>query len=179
MKKVSILFLAVLITAGISLNAFGQSDKSKRPSPPMTASGEVGDLKIVIDYGAPYVKGRTIFGSGDNAKEAYGKVWRTGANEATTFSVNKNVTIDGNPLPAGKYALFTIPEANEWTVIFNKEPEQWGAYDYDQSEDALRIKVKPEKPSALQEQLMFEVGGDGQVTFAWENVTFDFNVNAN
>ena len=106
MKKLNYFLITGLFIAGFSFSGLAQDDKSKRPSPPKTATGEVGDLKIAIDYGAPSVKGRKIFGE----KEPYGKVWRTGANEATTFSVNKDVTINGNSLPAGKYALFTIPE---------------------------------------------------------------------
>ena len=175
MKKLNILIIAsFLLTSVFSLNA--QNDKSKRPSPPRTATGTVGDVEVVIDYGAPSVKGRTIFGDGSKSLETYGKVWRTGANEATTFSVSKDVTINGEALPAGKYGLFTIPGENEWTVIFNKTPNQWGAYDYDSDQDALRIKVTPGKLDGVQEQLMFNVNENGQVAFAWEYVTFDFMV---
>ena len=160
--------------AGFVHSAMAQNDKSKRPSPPRTASASVGDLNIVVDYGAPSVKGRTIYGD----LVPYGKVWRTGANEATTFSVNKDVTINGQSLAAGKYALFTIPEKDEWTVIFNKKADQWGAYDYSQDQDALRVKVKPGKAGSMLEQLSFEVNDNGQVVFSWENVTFDFTVSA-
>jgi hypothetical protein len=175
MKRINYFFITGLLITGLFSNGFAQDDKSKRPSPPKTASGVVGDLKIAIDYGAPSVKGRTIFGG----LEAYGKVWRTGANEATTFSVNKDVTIDGKPLPAGKYALFTIPEKGDWTVIFNKKADQWGAYDYDKADDALRIKVKPKKLDQVQEQLSFDVGKEGVVQFKWEYQSFDFSVSAN
>lgn len=174
MKNLNSVFITAFLIAAFIFNANAQDDKSKRPSPPRTASGEVGDLKIVIDYGAPYVKGRTIYGG----LEPYGKVWRTGANEATTFSVNKDVTINGNALPAGKYALFTIPDEDQWTVIFNKNPDQWGAYDYDEAEDALRIEVEPKKLDNLVEQLKFEVSDEGVVTFAWEYQSFDFSVSA-
>lgn len=174
MKKLSYFLITGFILAGCAYSAIAQDDKSKRPSPPRSASAMVGDLNIEVDYGAPSVKGRTVYGD----LVPYGKVWRTGANEATTFSVNKDVSIDGNSLPAGKYALFTIPESDEWTVIFNKKPDQWGAYDYDQGDDALRIKVKPQKSGTMQEQLAFEVGDDGKVKFAWENLTFDFTVSA-
>jgi hypothetical protein len=93
--------------------------------------------------------------------------------------VNKDVTIDGKPLPAGKYALFTIPEKGDWTVIFNKKADQWGAYDYDKADDALRIKVKPKKLDQVQEQLSFDVGKEGVVQFKWEYQSFDFSVSAN
>ena len=177
MRKLTSIITACFLLTAIVFSANAQNDKSKRPSPPRTASGAVGDLNIVIDYGAPSVKGRTIFG-GSGSLESYGKVWRTGANEATTFSVNKDVTINGQPLAAGKYALFTIPEEKEWTVIFNKKPDQWGAYDYKESDDALRIKVPAKKADNLQEQLVFKVNDTGQVEFAWEYVTFDFSVSA-
>ncbi len=174
MKKIHYLLITGLLMAVFVSNGFAQDDKSKRPSPPLTASGAIGDLKIVVDYGAPSVKGRTIFGG----LEAYGKVWRTGANEATTFSVNQDVSINGKPLPAGKYALFTIPNEGEWTVIFNKKADQWGAYDYDKADDALRILVKSKKLDQVQEQLKFEVGKQGNVQFKWEYQSFDFSVSA-
>lgn len=178
MKKINYCLLAAVVFALLSHTAFAQNDKSKRPSPPQTATGEVGDLKIEINYGAPYVKGRTIFGSGSESLEKYGKVWRTGANEATTFSINKDAVINGESLPAGRYGLFTIPGADQWTVIFNKNADQWGAYDYNESDDVLRIQVKPENPGSLQEQLSFKVSSNGEVTFAWEQVKFDFTVSA-
>jgi len=109
--------------------------------------------------------------------ELYGKVWRTGANEATTIEVNKDVTINGQKLPAGKYALFSIPQENdEWIVIFNKESNQWGAYNYKEDQDALRIKVKPGKTDELVERLKFDVSDKGTVTFMWENVKWSFDV---
>ena len=174
MKKLNYFLFAGLLMAAVVFSAHAQDDKSKRPSPPRTASGEVGDLKIVIDYSSPSVKGRKIFGE----KEPYGKVWRTGANEATTFSVNKDVTIDGKSLPAGKYALFTIPEQGDWTVIFNKKPDQWGAYDYKESDDALRIQVKAKKLDKVHEKLSFDIDDAGKVTFAWEHQSFAMNVKA-
>jgi hypothetical protein len=172
MKRINYFFIFSLLIAGFVSNGFAQDDKSKRPSPPRSANGAVGDLEIVIDYGAPYVKGRTVFGG----LEAYGKVWRTGANEATTFTVNKDVTVDGKPLPAGRYALFTIPEKGDWTVIFNKNADQWGSYDYDKAEDVLRITVKSKKLDQVQEQLMFDVDNKGKVQFRWEYQSFDFFV---
>jgi len=172
MKRFAYFFITGLLMAGMVLTTNAQDDKSKRPSPPKTASAEAGDVKIVIDYGAPSVKGRKIYGG----LVPYDKVWRTGANEATTFSISEDATINGESLAAGKYALFTIPGEDEWTVIFNKNPNQWGAYDYKQDDDALRIQVKPNKTNQLQEQLNFKVGGDGKVHFSWEHQSFDFMV---
>lgn len=149
--------------------AFGQQDKAQRASPPATASGKIGTAQVTINYSSPAVKGRKIFGE----KEPYGKVWRTGANEATTITFDKDVMIEGQSLKAGTYALFTIPNQNEWTVIFNKTAEQWGAFKYDQAQDALRVKVKPLNSKELTERLQFEVTPKGKnagtVTIKWEN----------
>lgn len=165
--------LVALLTVGMFTNLNAQDEKSKRPSPLMEAKASVDDLTIDIDYGSPAVKGRKIWGS----LEPYGEVWRTGANEATTFEVNKDVIINGEKLAAGKYSLFTIPTEKDWTVIFNKEANQWGAYNYKQDKDALRITVKTDKAPALTERLTFKVDEKtGQVTFLWENVTFHFDV---
>ncbi len=167
-----VLFLIALLTFGMASTSMAQ-DKSKRPSPPAEAKATIGDLTISISYGSPAVKGRKIWGS----LEAYDKVWRTGANEATTIEVNKDVVINGETLPAGKYALFSIPkEKEDWVVIFNKDAKQWGAYNYSEAKDALRIKVKAEKTEQLTERLTFKVDETGIVTFAWEYLTFSFTV---
>lgn len=147
-------------------------DKSKRPSPPAKVSTTVGGATVTIDYSRPSVKGRKIFGG----LEPYGKVWRTGANEATTFQVSKDVKIEGQTLPAGKYGLFTIPGETEWTIIFNKTAEQWGAFKYDEKQDALRVKVKPKKTPQLTETFVINLDKTGKVFMMWENTEVDFTV---
>ncbi|GAA4010463.1 DUF2911 domain-containing protein [Hymenobacter fastidiosus] len=147
-------------------------DKSKRPSPPATATALVGGATVTIDYSRPAMKGRKVFGG----LVPYNAVWRTGANEATIFTVDKPVKIEGQALPAGKYALFTIPGATEWTVIFNKTANQWGAYEYDQKQDALRVKVKPMKTAAPVEQFNVTTAKAGTVTMAWESTQASFKV---
>lgn len=147
-------------------------DKSQRPSPPASTTANVDGVNVTIDYSSPAVKGRKIWGD----LIPYGKVDRTGANEATVFSVDKDVQVNGELLPAGQYSLFTIPTEGDWTVIFNKVAEQWGAYDYDPAEDALRITVTPEKSDSFNERLELKVNDDGTVRYHWENVTFSFNV---
>jgi len=97
-------------------------------------------LKINIDYSRPYKKGRKLFGH-EKVLVPFGKVWRTGANEATEIEINKDVTIYGQKLKAGRYTLFTIPDEITWTIIFNNELNQWGDFNYDQSKDALRVVV--------------------------------------
>jgi hypothetical protein len=99
-----------------------QTRYQKSFSPEEQVSVEVGDLHLQVFYNRPYKKGREIFGS----LVPYGKVWRTGANEATTFETNKDLFIEGKVLKAGKYSLWTIPEKEMWTIIFNKEYGQWG-----------------------------------------------------
>ena len=106
------------------LVACGQDDKSKRPSPPAQAKETLASGAVVtIDYSQPSVKGRTI---GKDLEPMTGKVWRTGANEATVFEVSKDVKVEGKDLPAGKYALYSIANEGEWTIIFNKTWKQWG-----------------------------------------------------
>ncbi len=165
----AILMLSVAFTATAQKNG-------KPKSPPVNAAHTIGDLTIDINYNAPSVKGRTVWGK----LVPFGKVWRTGANSATTFEVNQDVFINGEKLAAGKYALFTIPTDGDWTIIFNKEANQWGAYSYDKSQDALRISTKTGKTQALVEQMAFEVGDNdeniGVVSFMWENLKTSFNV---
>jgi hypothetical protein len=170
MKKFLSLFL-VLAAVVSTTQSCAQDDKSKRPSPPATLTASNNGLNIKIDYSQPSVKGRTI--GKDIAP--YGQVWRTGANEATTFEVNRDVTIEGKPLKAGKYALFTIPSQNQWTLIFNKRPDQWGASEYDQGQDALRVDVKPTKAPAFTERMTFAQKGD-KVALMWGDTQVDFSV---
>jgi len=106
-----------------------------------------------------------------------GKVWRTGANEATVFEVDKNVKIENQPLPAGKYGLFTIMNGDEWTIIFNKTWNQWGAFNYNNADDALRVTVKSGKAPQFSERMTFLIAKDGKVTLLWGDIEVDFRVN--
>jgi len=172
-KQISLSLLLFGIFCSISLMAQEKEkeDKSKRPSPPAKAEGVADGARIVIDYSKPSAKGRKMLGG----IEPFGKVWRTGANEATTFAVDKNVKIEGKELPKGKYSLFTIPGENEWTIIFNKTVEQWGAYEYKEAEDALRITVKPGKTDKFVETFFISVEGN-KVVLRWENTQVAFAV---
>lgn len=117
-----------------------------RPSPNASVSQTIGTTIVTITYGRPGVKGRQVFGG----LEAYGAVWRAGANEATVFSVTDDVTINGEALPAGVYGFFAIPNEGDWTLIFNNQPDQWGAFDYDEGQDALRVTATPEETGAVE-----------------------------
>ena len=170
-KQLSLTLLLVAILFSAAVVAQEKEDKSKRPSPPAKAEGVAGGAKIVIDYSKPSAKGRKMIGG----NEPFGKVWRTGANEATTFEVDKNVKIEGKELAKGKYALFTIPGENEWTIIFNKTANQWGAYDYKEADDALRVTVKPGKTDKFVETFNISVEGN-KVVLRWENTQVAFAV---
>jgi hypothetical protein len=105
-----------------------------------------------------------------------GKVWRTGANEATVFEVSKAVKVEGSDLPAGKYALFTIMNGDNWTLIFSKTWNQWGAYDYKEADDALRVNVKSTKSSQFAERMKFTISPQGTVSLLWGDHRVDFTI---
>jgi hypothetical protein len=163
--KTIIKSIAMLLTATIcSTSIMAQEAK---PSPAATATGKVNGATITINYSSPAVKGREIFGG----LEAYDKVWRAGANDATVFETDKNIVVGGKPLAAGKYSFFLIPKkTGTWTAIFNKEPKQWGAYKYDQANDALRVEVKTKPLKATQERLEYKITKSG-FSLDWDKVS--------
>jgi len=150
-------------------------DKSKRPSPPAVVKTTVRGTDVTIDYSRPSLKGRAAFGE-KSPLAPVGEVWRTGANEATTFMVSKDVKIEGQALPAGTYSLFTIPGPSEWTIVFNKTAKQWGAYDYKAADDVLRVKVKPTTVATPVEQFTITADKSGKVTMMWAKTAASFTV---
>lgn len=127
----SVLFLSVVCTAQM------QGDKAKRPSPPEQAVCKFADGKtITVDYSSPRMKGRKIYGD----VVPYGKVWRTGANEATAFVTEADLTVGGVTVPAGHYTMYTLPGQNDWKLIINKQTGQWGTK-YDESQDLARVDM--------------------------------------
>ena len=165
--------LASGLMASIHVNAQAEEDKSKRPSPPAKIIQKISSgVTISIDYSQPSVKGRTI---GKDLEPKDGEVWRTGANEATIFETDKDVTINGNKLPAGKYGLFTLFNGKEVTVIFNKTWSQWGAFKYKEADDALRVKTVYTEASPT-EKMTFKISPAGVVTLLWGNRKVDFKV---
>ncbi|WDF69041.1 DUF2911 domain-containing protein [Sphingobacterium oryzagri] len=170
MKAASILFFLTMI----SFISMAQTDKSKRPSPPDSVKVTTHDgVNIAIHYSKPSLKGRQL---GIDIAPV-GKVWRTGANEATTIAVDKNVTIDGKQLPAGKYSLYSIPGEQTTTLIFNKVWNQWGTK-YDQAQDALRVDVSNTSSSSNQEQFTITATAAGVVTLIWGGHAIPFQVKA-
>lgn len=138
-------------------------------SPSAVVTQKVGLGEITIEYARPGVKDRKIFGG----LEPYGAVWRTGANTATKIAFSTPVKIDGTELPAGAYALYSIPDPKEWTVIFNKVVGEWGAYSYNEKNDALRVKVKPVTLPELVETFTIDINdirSDGAtLNLSWEH----------
>lgn len=147
-------------------NASISNSKSKRPSPPVKITGYVGDTFVQLSYSSPAVKGRPIWGK----LIPYGKVWRTGANEANVFQTSTDININGETLEAGKYALFTIPGDETWSVIFNTAFDQWGAYDYDSAKNALVVQITPKQTENHFELMRFVIDNEGFLTFNWENL---------
>ena len=173
MRKVTIVVLPFLLLAAVLL--YAQQDKSKRPSPPGTATSSFADgKKITVDYSRPKIndpktgQARKIMG----ALVPYDKVWRTGANEATTFVTDANLKVGDLSVPAGSYTLYTIPGASEWTIMINKQTGQWGTV-YQQDQDLGRVKAKSEKTSSPVEQftISFEPanGKATKLNLEWEN----------
>ncbi len=156
----------------ICFMAMGQTDKSTRPSPPDSVKITTDDgVNVAINYSRPSIKGREL--GVDIAP--IGKVWRTGANEATTLQVDQDVTIEGKDLPAGKYSLYSIPGHQQTTLIFNKTWDQWGTK-YDEGADALRVDVNNGTQSKFQEQFTISALPSGLVTLNWGEYTIPFNI---
>ncbi len=167
MKK---LLLLSMITAFVSFNACAQDKKPASPPAKVTETISSG-ATLSINYSQPSVKGRKI--GSDIAP--YGEVWRTGANAATVFETSKAITVNGKALPAGKYSLYSIPTAGEWTFIFNKTWDQWGTK-YSEADDALRVMVKPGKTKSFTEQMTFAIAKSGTVSLMWGDVQADLMV---
>lgn len=167
--------LTFLLAALAATSAFAQV-RTPRPSPKASLLQTVGTTDITIQYSRPGVKNRPIWG----ALVPYGKVWRTGANEATTIQFSEDVTIGGKALKKGLYSLHTTPGADMWTVHFNSVAEQWGSYSYDAAKDVVTVEAKPEK-AEFREWLTFEISkmstDEATVSIRWENVSVPFTVN--
>jgi hypothetical protein len=160
MKK-SVLFLSLLAICAFAAIPAAAQQYVPRESQGASASQRVGDALITVTYHRPMVKGRKIYGANKDANDhtylvPYGEAWRVGANDSTNFETNVDVMINGQKLPAGKYALFAIPTAGDWTWIFNKNAGQWGTeYDKNKDQDVLKVTAKP-GPGEMTEALAYE-----------------------
>src|SRR6266850_2787329 len=205
LKRISFLTFAILIAACAAPYAFAQQPpqiRLPRPSQKASVTQTVGVTDITITYSRPGVKGRVIWGDAPPSMAArakgeatlddqnarmkgdpivpYGHVWRAGANEATQFVVTDDVLINGQKLPGGSYSLHTIPNKDEWTIVFNGTANQWGSFNYDPAKDTLRVKAKPQWVSENQEWLEYSIPmvtpNSAQVLIRWEKVAVPFTV---
>jgi hypothetical protein len=166
---------AALVAIHFAGAAFAQQLDLPRPSPNASVTQMVGVTEITVRYSRPGVKGRKIWGD----LVPYGEVWRTGANENTTIKFSTPVKIEGKELPAGTYGLQTIPTAGDWTVIFSKDANEWGAFNYKQEDDALRIQAKPQ-PAEFRERMAFDfedvTDTSTKIVLHWEKLRVPFTV---
>ncbi len=169
------LYLVGILTLIFCADAFGQLNLP-RESQRAEVAQTVGDTRISLVYHRPNAKGRKVWGE----LVPYGQVWRTGANENTTFETSNDVKINGQTLPAGKYGLHTIPNQNEWTIIFSKVNNEWGSFKYDVKQDALRVTAKPLAATDFRETLWIGLenikANTADVVIAWENARVPFMI---
>jgi hypothetical protein len=168
-------FIALLILAAISLTSVAQDLKTPVASPKQTLKQNFAIGEISIDYSRPGVKGRVIYGE----VVPFDKVWRTGANASTKLTLSDNVKVEGNPVPAGTYSLFTIPGKTEWTIILNKNLVA-GALDYKEADDFLRFKAKPTVLNDKVETFTINVADitttSANIELLWEKTRVAFNI---
>lgn len=176
MKKITASLICILISHMVLAQHDHHSEPkvdstkpaAKPKSPRQMAMNMVGDNHVHIDYGSPSVRGRNIW----NGLVAYNQVWATGAHKATWVEFGTDVKIDGKVVPKGKYGLFTIPNADIWTVILSKDWDMHLADDYNEANDLLRVNIKPIKTVELTEGLTFEVKPitkqKGSIALKWE-----------
>jgi len=168
-KQAVFLFLLIFL---LPILALAQSLELPEKSPRAKVGNTIGYTEITIDYGSPEVRGREIWG----VVVPYGETWRAGANKATTITFSTDVDIESHPLEAGTYSFFVIPkEEEQWTIIFNKNPNLWGTYDYKSSEDVLRINVSPRfSKKGSEESLAYEIERqnleNGYLLLSWEKL---------
>jgi DUF2911 family protein len=164
--------IGLLVVSSLSVSGLLAQEAKKiefpMPSSAATVKERVGVTDVSVEYSRPNVKERKIFGG----LVPYDAVWRTGANAATKITFGTDVKLGGTPVPAGSYALFTIPGQNEWTVILSKVTEEWGSYSYNQKDDQARVKVKPVTMAEPLETMTIGVqdirSGKANLVIAWE-----------
>src|SRR5215468_5924696 len=180
LKYVLGLFAALSLLSGSAAAQFKNGSQPTELNIPRVSqrgsvTQRVGLTDITIVYHRPAVGGREVWGK----TVPYAKVWRAGANDNTTITFTDDVTVEGKPLAAGTYGLHTIPDKDQWTIIFSKNSTSWGSFSYDEKEDALRVTVKPH-PAEMFEQLTYtfeDVKPDSAVaTLRWEKLAVPFQV---
>jgi hypothetical protein len=164
------LFSVLSLLIGFMMTMNAQDIELPRLSPKASVSYTVGLTEVTVTYSAPAVKNRVIWGN----VVPYDKIWRAGADEATTVQFSTDVNLEGQTVRAGKYALFLIPGEEEWTVILNNKHEQWGADSYDEADDVVRFTVEPKMNEGLQERLSYTIHDMkmdmGYIKLGWEKM---------
>jgi hypothetical protein len=169
MKRSIKMKAALLFVFALFISSLTFAQDKKPASPHDSTSAKVAGSLIKIKYGSPYVKGRKVLGE----LVPFGKVWRAGADSATSITTSKAIKVEGKTLPAGRYAFFVIPsESGTWTLIFDKNPKQWGAYTYKEANDQLRVTVKG-KTAPKTESLIYTITPKG-FSLKWD--TFEVPV---
>lgn len=169
---IAVSLFAVAMFASAQMNM--SEDKSNRPSPPASAACKFSDGKTIkIDYSSPRAKGRKIFGeASEKALVPYGQIWRTGANDATTFVTDTNVTVGGKAVPAGSYTIFTVPKADAWLLVISRKTGEWGTDYPGEKEDLVRVPMTVSKTSAPVENFTIafdQAGSKCTLRTEWEN----------
>jgi len=151
-----------------------EEPKKKPLSPHTETMAMIGDAHIHIDYSSPGIRGRIIFGG----LVGYDSVWQAGAHNATWIETNKDLTINGEVLPKGKYGFFTLPSKDDWIIMINKNWDQHGKDEYDEKDDVIRFKVKPSVSEDITEHLEYKVNKisetEGTISLTWEKITISF-----
>lgn len=171
-SKVAVLVVLMAVTLSLAPGWAQRGDDANRLSKNGKTQGSIDGIEITLDYGRPSVKSRKIWG----ALVPYDRVWRTGADEATIITVGTDAMVEGQALAAGVYSLFTIPGEQQWTVVFNQVAEQWGAFNYDESKDSLRVTVES-RPADFVESLEFQIE-DSDVVLRWSELAVPFRISA-
>ena len=176
MKKVTLILVVLFFLSSLTVGSLtAQEIKFPRPSQSASVTQTIGLIDVTITYHRPGVKDRVIWGG----LVPYDKIWRTGANNATTIEFSGDVMVEGNKLAAGKYGLFTIPTEDEWTFIFSKQSDLWGTSGYEEAQDALRVKVKPMSAPHC-EWMMFAFADlkddSARVVLHWEKLMVGFTI---
>ena len=161
---------AILLVVAACVTSYGQQDESKRPSPAaQTQCKFSGGKTITVNYSSPRMRGRNVFGE----LVPYGKIWRTGANEATTFVTDESlIAVTGTDIPAGRYTIFTVPNPDKWTLIINKHTGESGIPYKDESEELARVPMSVTKLPAPVENFTISFdhnGGSCTMRMSWEN----------
>ncbi len=165
MRFLSIIFFSLFLSF-----SYGQNSSNNRVSPLDTVQINIEDLEVKITYSRPFLKGREF------GKDIvpFGRLWRTGANEATIFEATQDILVEGQELKAGKYSLYSIPGSEETTIIFNKIWDQWGTQ-YDKNFDALRVSVPTIITDYTSEQFTIDLDQAGAACLTWGNSIFTFH----